>query len=179
MKVLKNILIAIAGLVVLLLIIAAFVKKEYVVVREITINKPSQQVFDYIKYLKNQDAYSKWAMMDPNMKKDYKGTDGTVGFTSYWDSEKSDIGKGEQEIKKITEGQRVDFELRFLKPFTATENAYMTTESTGTDQTKVKWGFDGKMNYPMNLMLVFMNMDKMLGDDLETGLSNLKKVLER
>jgi len=117
--------------------------------------------------------------MDPNMKKEYRGTDGIVGFVSAWDSEKPDVGKGEQEIKKITEGERIDFELRFIKPFEATYYAYMTTDSTGTGQTKVKWGFDGKMNYPMNLMLLFMNMDKMLGDDLETGLSNLKTVLEK
>ena len=179
MKILKIILIAIVSVVALALIAGLFIKKEYAVKREITINKPKQQVFDYIKYLKNQDSYSKWAMMDPSMKKDYKGTDGTVGFTSYWDSEKSDVGKGEQEIKKITEGQRLDFELRFKKPFEATDNAYMTTDSTGTNQTKVTWGFDGKMNYPMNIMLPFMNMDKMLGNDLETGLSNLKTVLEK
>lgn len=179
MKILKNILIVIASLIVLLLIVALFVKKDYAVVREVTINKPKQEVFDYVKYLKNQDSYSKWAMMDPNMKKEYRGTDGTVGFVSAWDSEKSDVGKGEQEIKKIAEGERLDFELRFIKPFEATDYAYMTTETAGTDQTKVKWGFNGKMNYPMNLMLLFMNMDKMLGDDLQTGLSNLKTVLEK
>jgi hypothetical protein len=39
--------------------------------------------------------------------------------------------------------------------------------------------FDGKMNYPMNLMLVFMDMDKMLGDQLNQGLVNLKTILER
>ena len=30
----------------------------------------------------------------------------------------------------------------------------------------------------MNLMLLFMNMDKMVGNDLATGLSNLKKIME-
>ena len=47
------------------------------------------------------------------------------------------------------------------------------------NQTKVKWGFNGKMNYPMNLMLVLMNMDAMIGKDLATGLQNLKAVLEK
>ena len=35
------------------------------------------------------------------------------------------------------------------------------------------------MNYPMNFMLVVMNMDNMLGGDLSTGLNNLKNVLEK
>jgi hypothetical protein len=31
----------------------------------------------------------------------------------------------------------------------------------------------------MNLMLLFMNMDKMVGNDLAKGLTNLKQVLEQ
>jgi hypothetical protein len=179
MKILKGILFTILGLTAIALITALFVKKEYAVEREVTINKPKQEVFEYIKYLKNQDSYSVWANMDPQMKKEYKGTDGTVGFVSAWDSEKSDVGKGEQEIKKITEGERIDFELRFKKPFESTEPAYMITESVGDNQTKVKWGFSGEMKYPMNLMLLFMNMEEMVGKDLATGLQNLKTNLEK
>jgi hypothetical protein len=179
MKILKGILFTILGITAIALITALFVKKEYAVEREVTINKPKQEVFEYIKYLKNQDSYSVWANMDPQMKKEYKGTDGTVGFVSAWDSEKSDVGKGEQEIKKITEGERIDFELRFIKPFESTEPAYMITESVSDNQTKVKWGFSGEMKYPMNLMLLFMNMEEMVGKDLATGLQNLKTKLEK
>jgi hypothetical protein len=34
-------------------------------------------------------------MMDPNAKMEYKGTDGTVGFISAWDSKIKYVGKGE------------------------------------------------------------------------------------
>ena len=178
MKILKKALIVLAIIVALPFIIALFVKKEYAVVREISINKPKQEVFDYVKFLKNQDHYSKWASMDPEMIKTYEGTDGTVGFVSKWESKKKNVGKGEQEIKKITEGERIDFELRFLEPFQSTEPAYMTTEASAENQTTVKWGFNGHMAYPMNLMLLFMDMEEMIGDDLQTGLTNLKGVLE-
>ena len=179
MKILKRILLVILIIIAIPLIVALFVKKDYAVEREIVINKPKQEVFDYIKYLKNQDNYSKWATMDPNMKKSYQGTDGTVGFVSHWESENENVGWGEQEIKNIVDGERIDFELRFIKPFESTEPAYMTTEAMSDNQTKVKWGFSGHMNYPMNLMLLFMNMEKMIGDDLQTGLSNLKEVMEK
>jgi hypothetical protein len=179
MKIIRRILIGIVGVIALLLVIALFLKKEYAVVREITINKPKAEVFEYIKYLKNQDEYSVWAKMDPAMTKSYRGTDGTVGFVSAWDSKEDNVGKGEQEIIKLTEGERIDMELRFIKPFEATDNAYMTTESENENQTKVKWGFNGKMDYPMNLTLLFMNMDEMLGKDLEEGLQNLKTRLEQ
>ena len=173
------ILIVVAIIIILPLVTALFIKKNYAVQREITINKPKMKVFDYIRYLKNQDNFSKWAKMDPNMKKSYSGTDGTIGFISAWDSNDKNVGKGEQEIKKISDGARIDYEIRFIKPFRSTSFAYMTTDSETENQTKVKWGFSGNMKYPMNLMLVFMNMEKMIGNDLVTGLTNLKNELER
>jgi len=113
------------------------------------------------------------------MKKEFKGTDGEVGFISAWDSDSANVGKGEQEIIKIREGERIDYELRFIEPFEANDHAYMITEAVDMEKTKVKWGFNGKMDYPLNLMLVFMDMENMLGKDLETGLQNLKAVLEK
>jgi hypothetical protein len=179
MRILKKIVFVLFAIIALLLVMALFVKKDYAVVREITINKPKTVVFEYVKFLKNQDNYSVWARMDPNAKKEYRGNDGTVGFVSAWDSDVKDVGKGEQEITKITPEERLDVELRFLKPFKSTDYAYMITENVSENQTKVMWGFTGKMPYPMNLMLLCMNMDKVLGKDLETGLSNLKATLEK
>lgn len=179
MKILKGLLFTVLGIVALALIVALFVKKEYAVEREIVINQPKEEVFNYIKYLKNQDNYSVWANMDPNMKKEYTGTDGAVGFVSAWDSDNSDVGRGEQEIVKINEGERIDYELRFKEPFESKEPAYLITEKIDGQQTKVKWGFNGKMDYPMNLMMLFMDMEEMIGNDLENGLNNLKIVLEK
>lgn len=179
MKILKRIIISILSIILILLISALFVNQDYIVERQISINKPSQEVFDYVKFLKNQDNFSKWAMLDPEMKKTYSGTDGTVGFISAWDSQNEDLGAGSQEIMKINDGERIDFELRFLRPFESTEAAYITTEPVNEGQTKVTWGFNGKMIYPTNLMLLFIDFDEMLGPDLQQGLERLKLILEK
>lgn len=179
MKLLKRILIALATVIAIALIAAWFAKKDYIVKQEVVINRPKQVVFEYIKYLKNQDNYSKWAKLDPDMKKNYTGIDGTVGFISAWDSAKDDVGTGEQEIKHITEGERIDYELRFKRPFESTQKTYMATEAISDNQTKVKWGFEGSMPYPTNLMLVFMDFEQLIGQDLQTGLDNLKTLLEQ
>lgn len=178
MKIIKKILLAILSIVILALIVALFLPNEYHVERDVTINKPKDSIFNYVKYLKNQDNFSVWAKLDPAMKKTFTGTDGTVGAISAWDSTNKNVGKGEQEIKKIVPGERLEFELRFKVPFESTDMAYMTTEAITPTQTKVKWGFDGRSPYPMNLMLAFMNMDQMLGEQLETGLQNLKIIQE-
>lgn len=136
-------------------------------------------MFDYIKIVRNSENYSKWVMTDPNMKKEFRGTDGTVGFVYSWDSENKNVGKGEQKVSSIVEGERIDFNLLFIKPFEGIATANMSTDSVSENNTKVKWGFKSSMPYPMNTMLLFMNMEEMLGKDLEIGLDNLKTVLEK
>jgi uncharacterized protein YndB with AHSA1/START domain len=179
MKILKGILIFLGSIIVLALIIALLVSKDYTIDRNITINKPSEEVFDYIKYLKNQDNFSKWANMDPGMTKTYTGTDGQPGFISAWDSQNDDVRKGEQEILKVTKGERIDYEIRFIKPFESNSMAYLATQKVPENKTKVTWSFSGHMNYPMNLILLFMDFEKMIGEDLDTGLANLKERMEK
>lgn len=178
MKFLKRFLLFVGGIIALALIVALFVNKDMKASREIVINKPKADVFAYIKQLKNQNNYSKWSKMDPNMKTEFKGTDGTVGFISAWEGN-DEVGKGEQEIKKITEGESLETELRFIKPFESKAIAILTTTAIDSAHTKVTWGFDSKMAYPMNIMKLFMDMEKTIGDDFGTGLSNLKTVIEK
>ncbi|MBP6385378.1 MAG: SRPBCC family protein [Pseudarcicella sp.] len=179
MKTLKIILSILLLIVVIALITALFVKKDYTVVRVVTINKPKTEVFNYLKYLKNQEQYSPWSKMDPNMKQSYKGTDATIGFTSIWEGDDNTVGSGEQEITKITEGEKIELELRFIKPFASTCQAFFSTDSLAQNETKVTWGMAGTSPYPTNLMNLFMNMDEMVGTEFKKGLDDMKEILEK
>ena len=178
-KILKVTSLILLSLIVVILLIAALTDKEYSVERTVTLDAPKQVVYDYAKYLKNQNEFSVWSKIDPDMKVEFRGTDGTPGFVSAWDSQNKKAGKGEQEIIKMDEGKRIDYEIRFLEPMKSTDNAYLAFESVNDSTTKATWGFFGKMKYPMNSMLLFMDMDKMLGKDLEGGLQNLKTIVEK
>ncbi|MDR7210098.1 SRPBCC family protein [Flavobacterium piscis] len=178
MGIIKKIIIALLLIFAIALIAAYFMPKEYAVTKEITINKPVDSVFNYVKYLKNQNEFSVWANIDPKMKSTYKGIDGTVGAISAWESDVKEVGVGEQEITKITENKSIDFALRFKKPMDDTAIGFMSTEAVTENQTKVKWGISGVMPYPMNLMLPMMKMDQMIGNDLQKGLDNLKVKME-
>lgn len=175
MKFLKRVLFALITIIALVLVVALFVKKDYKVVRSVTIEKPKDQVFNYIKHLKNHNEFQVWSKLDPNIKNEFSGTDGTVGFIHSWEGNKK-VGIGEQEITKIVEGKRIETELRFTEPMESTGQAYMTTETVDENNTEVTWGMTGKMNYPMNIMCLFM--DSMIGKDLQEGLDNLKNVME-
>jgi high-affinity Fe2+/Pb2+ permease len=165
------------GIVVLVLVLAAIAPKNYNVSRSIEIAKPKKVVFDYLKSLKKQDEWSPWGKRDPNMEKKFTGTDGEVGAISYWKGNK-EVGEGEQEITKIVEGDSIESQLRFLKPFKSTSDAYIITKEIEQDRTKVIWGFSGKNKFPMSIMMLFMSMDKAVGKDFEEGLASLKEILE-
>lgn len=177
MKALKIISLIIVIIIITPLIIALFLKKDIKVEEEVIINASKEEVYSYVVLLKNQNSYSKWALSDPKMKSSFRGVDGTVGFVSAWTSEDKNTGEGEQEITKISD-DRIEYELRFIKPFKQTNFSYMEIHEINENQTLVKWGFESKMKYPINIFLLFMDMEKMLSEDLSTGLNNLKKILE-
>lgn len=176
----RKISIGIIGIIAIPLVLAIFLPSSYQVERSIDITKPADEVFSFIRLLRNQEKYSVWAKRDPNMKKIFQGEDGKVGFISRWESQVKDVGVGEQEIKMINvDSMEMQTELRFYEPFEGTERSYMKVSSLDTKKSKVIWGFDGTMPYPFNLMLLFMNFEELIGNDFEEGLSNLKAVLEK
>jgi hypothetical protein len=171
MKILKKILIILAIIIVIPFIVALFVKKDFVSEAELTINRPKQEVFEYIKYIKNQDNFGVWQLSDPDMKTTSEGTDGTVGFKYSWDGKKT--GKGSQAITNIVDGERMESSLDF--GFGEPVKGYFILKEISPDETSVTWGIEGKSPYPWNFFGLFMNMN----NDFEVGLKNLKAILEK
>ena len=136
MKVLKFIGIGILGLICLLLIAAMIVQKDFTISVSTTITKPQAVVFDYVKMIKNQEKYSVWVMKDPNVKINYTGIDGTVGFKSSWESLDDNVGVGSQQITKMTD-DRIDVNLHFEKPMKGDNSATTIVESLSDNQTNL------------------------------------------
>ena len=175
MNALIIILLVVAGLIALLLIIALFMKKEHYVKREIVINTPLQKVFDFLKLLKNQDQFNKWAKADPGRKWEYKGTDGTVGFIIAWSGNKK-AGEGEKEIMNIIKAKRIETEIRFVRPMRVTASVIMETEPVSDTQTRVCLINAGTLKYPMNIFIPMA--EKKFPKDMDESLATLKNILE-
>ena len=167
-----------SAIVFLLIILVLIAPKQYDIKRHIVINKPKNEVFQYLKFIKNQDEWSPWKKKDPTMKQTFLGEDGQVGFISKWQGNK-DVGMGEQEILSINENEYIKTKLRFLKPWKSESDAYLAMESLTSGITTVTWGFSGKNPIPFNIFMLFFNMDKTVGNDFEEGLISLKQILER
>jgi hypothetical protein len=171
MKVLKWVGISIFILVVIALVAAALLPKNFKYERSIVVNKPIDTVFEYVKLIKNQDNYGVWQLSDPNMSKTYQGTDGTVGFRYSWKSE--EMGEGTQTITQLESPSKLVTSLDF--GFGEPATAVFALNKISEQSTNVTWSLEGTSMYPFNLMLLCVDM----GKDFEEGLRNLKNVLEK
>ena len=176
MTILSIILIVIATIIAIPLIIALFIKRAYYIERTIIINKYVPEVFDYVAHIKNQIHYNVWVQADPNLKQEFIGTDGTVGFVNTWNGNNK-AGEGKQEIINIIPNERIDLQLQFIRPFKSTMLGSTLTQNVQGNSTRVTSIVSGESKYPMNLMNLFM--DGMLGRDMERNLSNLKAIIEK
>ena len=176
----KKILLAIIGVIVVLALVALVMPKDFKIEKEIVINKPKAEVFGYLKMVKNGNEWNPWMKKSPNSDpsgvQTFKGEDGAVGFVNSWSSDNKEVGVGEEEITAVTPDERIDLELRLVKPVKVSHKVYFTTESVGENQTKVVWGMTGNTPFPANLLCFFMQ--KKIGTEFSVGLNNLKEKLE-
>ncbi len=175
MNILITLLLLLAGFIALLLLAALFMKKEHYVKREIVINAPVQKVYDFLKMLKNQDKFNKWAKADEDRNWEYKGTDGTVGFTISWNGNKQ-VGEGAKEITNLIEGKRIETQIRFIRPMNTVADVIMETESISGNQTKVSMSNAGTLKFPMNIFIPIA--EKKFPKDMDESLATLKNMLE-
>jgi Polyketide cyclase / dehydrase and lipid transport len=170
------------GVVVIVLIIAVFCvvvamqPAHYTVERSTTINAPAPAVFAQVNDFHKWEAWSPWAKMDPNMKTTYSGPPAGNGAVYSWAGNK-DVGEGRMTITESRPSDLIKIKLEFIKPFAATNATDFTFTPQG-NATNVKWTMTGEKNFITKAFTMFMNMDKMVGDDFEKGLLQMKLVAE-
>ena len=176
MKFLKSILFDVIGLVILALIAAAIMPKDYSVSVSETIKKPKAEVYDYVKIFANQKQYSEWIKPDPNVNLVITGVDGTVGSKSSWKSDNSDVGEGSQTITAMTENQ-IDIDLEFVAPMAGTGKVVNTFESK--DSTTTVFSVTTKFDAPFPLNLPSILFGKPIIEDTEKKImANITTILE-
>ncbi|MFO1023345.1 MAG: SRPBCC family protein [Planctomycetales bacterium] len=167
---------ALVGLVVLLLIIAAVQSDEMEIVRSTKISTPPGTVFPHVNDFHNWEAWSPWEKLDPNLKRSFEGPASGVGAIYGWEGDKN-VGSGRMTIVESRPSELIRIKLEFLKPFPATNEALWTFKPDG-NQTDVTWKMTGKKAFMMKLMGLFMNLEKMIGKNFEDGLAALKTIAE-
>jgi len=164
--------------IVVILILAAMKPSEFVVERSVTVNTTPEKIAPLINDFHNWNEWSPWAKLDPAMKASFSGAPAGVGSVYEWDGN-SKVGKGRMEIRSI-QPAKTSIKLDFLKPFEGHNTADFVLEPEGNSATRVTWVMYGPLTFiPGKVMSVFTNMDNIIGDDFQRGLSNLKAAAEK
>ncbi|MGY5352666.1 SRPBCC family protein [Wenyingzhuangia sp. IMCC45533] len=152
--------------------------KSATVERSVVIEKPIGDVFRFFSFLQNMNLYSPWQAKDPNAIHKYIGVGNTVGSIHRWESSHKDVGVGEQEIKSISLNKKIVSELRFEEPFESTSEGYFKFDEVESG-TKVTWGYYGSFSFIESIVMLFMDMEREIGDDFKQGLDKAKTILEK
>lgn len=148
---------------------------KYEVKREVLINAPVDLIFEQINVIKNQEAFSPWERMDPNMSRTYEGPESGVGARYSWTGNDS-VGTGSMELIESNYPTDVKFKLTFTSPWEAVSDIVWTLNPTD-EGVLVSWGNVGEL--PGYLFWMSEEeMDKTMGPDFERGLNSLKEVAE-
>lgn len=151
---------------------------EFRVVRSASIAAAPEAVFQHVDNLRKWEAWSPWAKRDPNVKSAYEGPESGEGAVYKW-AGNSEVGEGVMTIAESRPNERLRIHLEFLKPFEDSADAQFTFRPDGGG-TVVEWSMGGEKNFIAKAFCLIMNLDveKMIGDDYEAGLANLKAVVE-
>ena len=177
---LGKILIGVAGVLVLFVTVVATRPSTYHVERKLEVAAPADLVFGVLNDLHQFAGVlvlfgSPWEKLDPDMQKTFEGPAAGVGQSYAWSGKK--VGKGKMTIEESVPGQKVGMKLEFVKPMASTATCALTLAGTPTGSF-VTWAMDGNHNFIGKAFGMFMNMDNMLGSDIEKGLAQLKTVAE-
>ena len=171
-----KILIAIAVLVVVLAVVIATRPSEFRVERTASVAAPAPVVFAQVNDFHKWEAWSPYVKRDPAMKKSFDGAPAGVGAIYTW-SGNHEVGEGRTTIIESRPSELIRIRLEFVRPFAGTSTATFTFRPEG-DRTAVSWTLDGRNSFPAKAMDLVMNMDKMIGDDFEKGLAQMKAIAE-
>jgi uncharacterized protein YndB with AHSA1/START domain len=173
---LKTILIVVAVAIAAVLIYAATRPDSFRVERSLQVNAPPEKVFALINSLSAWRSWSPWEKKDPAMQRSLTGPESGVGAAYGWKGNKN-VGEGKMEIIESVPASRIRIKLDFVTPFEAHNQVEFTLTPAGGG-TRVVWAMSGPSPYISKLIGVFMNFDKMIGNDFEAGLANLKVAAE-
>lgn len=158
------------------LIVAATRPDSFRVQRSTSIKAPPEKIFVFINEFDRWTAWSPYEKKDPAMTRRRSGPAAGAGAVYAWEGDKN-VGVGRMEITDSTPPSKVTIKLDFTKPFEAHNTVEFTMIPRG-DATQVTWAMHGPQPYIGKLVGLFLNMDKMVGTDFETGLANLKAAAE-
>ena len=155
---------------------ASTLPDRFQVQRALSIRAAPDRIFPLINDLHAFNTWNPFDKKDPNIKGSYSGPASGAGATYAFESRMT--GSGRIEIVDAAAASKVTMRLLMIKPIAADNRVTFMLEPEG-EATRVTWAMDGGVPFVGKLIHLVINMDKMVGNDFESGLADLKALAER
>ncbi|MFZ4761341.1 MAG: SRPBCC family protein [Alphaproteobacteria bacterium] len=167
----------IGGIIGIFLAVIALQPNNFRVTRSLSMSAPPSAIFPHVNNLHNFNEWNPWAAIDPHANNVFEGASEGVGAVMRWEGNNK-VGSGSMINTQSRQNEFIQFKMEFIKPMQATHIAEFTFTPQG-EQTTVTWSMYGSNNFMGKALGLIMNCDKMIGDQFEKGLLNLKAIIEK
>ena len=134
---------------------------KFNITRSIQINAPQQKVFDTVADYGTWTSWSPWLCAEPDAKVTVSDDSNSVGSGYSWDGEV--VGAGELEHLKLVGCERIEDEIRLLKPWKSTSQVSFDVKQV-VDGSELVWSMAGSLPWFMFWMKPMMQT--LIGMDL-------------
>lgn len=145
---------------------------EFSITRTAVLDASAPAVFAQLEDFRKWTNWSFWERTDPEMERRFTGAEKGVGAHYAW-SGNAKAGAGSMEITDASAGRQVVIELRFLKPFKATNPTVITLDPIAPDRTEVTWHMTGHRGALARTLARLVKMDAVLAQQIDEGLEAL------
>ena len=142
------------------------------ITRTAVLDAPAPAVFAQLEDFRHWRNWSFWEQIDPDMQRSFTGAERGVGAHYAW-SGNARAGAGSMEIIDASAGRQVVIDLRFLKPFRATNPTVITLEPLEGGRTEVTWRMTGQRGALMRALSRVVKMDDALAHQIDQTLAEL------
>jgi len=149
---------------------------DFRIQRSIVIKAPAEIVFSQLNDFHKWEAWSPWAKIDPQARNTFSGPDSGQGAIFSW-SGNDEVGEGQMTIIESLPYSLIRIELLFSKPMVATNQTEFFLSPADGGIT-LNWSMSGQNSFICKVMCFFIDMDKMVGEQFEKGLQDIKAISE-
>jgi uncharacterized protein YndB with AHSA1/START domain len=144
--------------------------------RTISIKAQPKRVFPLLTNFHAWCLWSPWERLDPTMTRTFSGRAKGEGAVYEWAGDRQ-VGAVRVEIVRAVPLSRVVMMLDLRSPVEGHDVAEYTLKRR-KGVTTVTWALYGPVPYPEKVLGLFVDMDRVIGRQVEDGLANLKSVAE-
>ncbi len=139
--------------------------------RAILIVSPQSKIYDQVNDFHNWQGWFPWEQNDPTVKRTFEGPDSGVGSVYHCSGK---LGEATMTITDSKPDSDILIKWEMSRPLQTSGTTEFTFDKSVNKQTYVAWKLSGRSNFMIKLSLLFVNLNKTVGDDLQNGLEGLK-----